>query len=85
MVGGRDALALLLRVSVAAIGNWKTRGVPFEQCVPIERATNGAVTRRDLRPSDYFEMWPELARELDIRPAVLEATQRVSDPASSRS
>jgi DNA-binding transcriptional regulator YdaS (Cro superfamily) len=30
-------------------------------CVAIERATAGAVTRRDLRPDDWAEIWPELA------------------------
>jgi DNA-binding transcriptional regulator YdaS (Cro superfamily) len=35
--------------------------VPIERCVPIERATNGAVTRKDLRPDDWQEIWPELA------------------------
>jgi len=29
--------------------------------VAIERATNGAVTRRDLRPDDWHLIWPELA------------------------
>jgi len=27
----------------------------------IERATNGQVTRRDLRPHDWMQIWPELA------------------------
>jgi DNA-binding transcriptional regulator YdaS (Cro superfamily) len=35
--------------------------VPVERCVPIERATEGAVTRRDLRPDDWHDIWPELA------------------------
>ncbi|MBV7457340.1 helix-turn-helix domain-containing protein [Acidovorax sp. sif1233] len=30
-------------------------------CVAIERATSGAVTRRDLRPDDWHLIWPELA------------------------
>lgn len=30
--------------------------------MPIERATEGAVTRRDLRPEDYLIHWPELAK-----------------------
>ena len=30
-------------------------------CVSIERATGGAVTRRDLRPDDWARIWPELA------------------------
>ncbi len=35
--------------------------VPLAQCMPIERATNGAVTRRDLMPDTYLIHWPELA------------------------
>lgn len=60
-VGGRAVLAQMLRVQLAALGNWKIRGVPIERCVPIERATNGAVTRKHLRPDDWHEIWPELA------------------------
>lgn len=41
----------------------KIRPVPIENCVPIERATNGMVTRRDLRPDDWHEIWPELAEK----------------------
>ncbi len=29
-------------------------------CVAIERATNGLVTRRELRPDDWQAIWPEL-------------------------
>ena len=29
-------------------------------CLAIERATNGAVTRRDLRPDDCHLIWPDL-------------------------
>jgi len=29
----------------------------------IERATNGLVTRRDLRPNDWWAIWPELAEQ----------------------
>lgn len=39
-----------------------SKGVPIERCVPIERATDGAVTRRDLRPDDWADIWPELAQ-----------------------
>ena len=31
-----------------------------ENCVSIEQATKGAVTRRDLRPEDWHRIWPEL-------------------------
>lgn len=59
--GGRDALAQVIGVTPAALGNWKARGVPIQRCIAIERATAGAVTRRDLRPDDWHLIWPELA------------------------
>lgn len=58
-VGGTSKLAALLDVSVQAISNWKERGVPIERCLPIERATGGKVTRRELR-DDWKSIWPEL-------------------------
>lgn len=36
------------------------RPVPEKLCVRIERATNGAISRRDLRPDDWADIWPEL-------------------------
>lgn len=32
-------------------------------CVRIELESNGAVTRRDLRPDDWMDIWPELQGE----------------------
>lgn len=29
-------------------------------CVAIEQASGGAVTRKDLRPDDWAQIWPEL-------------------------
>lgn len=31
-----------------------------EHCVNIERATDGAVRRWDMRPDDWHRIWPEL-------------------------
>lgn len=31
-----------------------------EYCVKIERVTDRKVTRQDLRPDDWHEIWPEL-------------------------
>lgn len=62
--GGRPHLAQLLNVTPAAIGNWKMRpAVPVEHCFAIELATNGAVTRKDLRPNDWQKIWPDLAEK----------------------
>lgn len=50
----------LLGVSKQIVTNWKSRGTPIEHCMAIERATNGAVTRQELRPDDYWLIWPDL-------------------------
>ncbi len=38
----------------------KRRTPSASLCVDIERATSGAVTRADLRPDDYWLIWPDL-------------------------
>lgn len=63
-VGSASELARLLGVTKAAVSQWKKTGVPITHCVPIERATAGAVTRRDLRPTDWRDIWPELTETL---------------------
>ncbi len=57
MFGSQKALAEELGVVPMAVTNWKTRGVPIEQCPAIERVTKGAVTKHDLRP-DFFDPPP---------------------------
>ena len=64
------ALANALDVTVAAIGNWKIRGVPIEQCTAIEHAVACVVTRRELRPDDWQKIWPELAVSKAVQPSV---------------
>lgn len=56
-------LAEALGVRPPSVSDWITgkKRVPVERCTAIERATGGEVTRRDLRPDDYLEIWPELA------------------------
>ena len=60
-VGGFSALAAAIGVSQSTPSMWKARGsVPVEHCLAIERATEGAVTRRDLRPDDAHLIWPDV-------------------------
>lgn len=40
-------------------------------CVAIERETRGQVTRRDLRPDDWQDIWPELAESEPKPPPTL--------------
>lgn len=56
------------------ISHWKTgfRPVPIEHCAEIERVTGGKVTRKDLRPTDWQLIWPELVGAEDA-PQVSEA------------
>ena len=58
--GVRAEIMAQLGVSHSVLSNWKTRGVPVEHCAAIEKATNGAVTRQELRPDDWQAIWPEL-------------------------
>jgi len=57
--------ARAIGVSPSVVYQWRTklRPVPIGHCAAIERATEGAVTRRDLRPDDWHLIWPELATE----------------------
>lgn len=58
----KAAIADACSVSIGAVTHWcnGTRKVLAEHCVEIERATNGAVTRYDLRP-DVFGSPPDEA------------------------
>lgn len=47
------------------------------RCVAIERATSGAVSRRDLRPLDWREIWPELEEIERLRAQVMQLTDRL--------
>lgn len=63
-------MARRLGVSPQAVNEWKqgNRPVPVVHCLAIEQATEGKVTRRDLRPDDWQRIWPELS---DQSPATL--------------
>ena len=56
-------LATKLQITPVLINQWANakRPIPPERCVAIERATNGEVTRPELRPDDWESIWPELA------------------------
>jgi len=58
---GLTPLARSLDVSVQRLANWLDRGVPIDMCAAVERCTNGAVSRKSLRPDDWHLIWPELA------------------------
>ncbi len=50
LLGSQEALAKALRIRSPSISEWRKRGkVPADRCLAIEEATNGAVTRYELR------------------------------------
>ena len=64
-LGSQAALASEIGVKQQHVWNWLNRrgGVPPEHCAAIEKATNKAVRRWDLRPDDWHHIWPELVGE----------------------
>lgn len=61
--GNASTLAAALGVSPSYLSQMAKEGgkVSPVRAVEIEAATDGAVTRKDLRPDDWGRIWPELA------------------------
>lgn len=65
LLGGTFAVAEILGVKPPSVSAWRAGRIPDDKLIrlapAIERASGGKVTRRDLRPNDWAEIWPELA------------------------
>ena len=61
--GGATKLADSLGISISHLSQMAagTTAISPARCVAIEQATSGAVARKDLRPDDYWLIWPEVA------------------------
>ena len=61
--GSQTDLARSISAQPQLVWQWSkgVRKIPVGRCLAIERATNGAVTRKDLRPDDWHQIWPDLA------------------------
>lgn len=55
IVGTQQQLADVLGIKSPSITEWHKRKVPVERCAAIEQATDGAVTRQELRPDVFGE------------------------------
>jgi DNA-binding transcriptional regulator YdaS (Cro superfamily) len=54
IVGGGASLARYIGVNRASVQDWIRRGiVPATRAIEIEKATDGQVTRQELRPDLY--------------------------------
>lgn len=72
-------LARRLGVAAPTVAEWCSgrRPVPIARCFAVERATGGEVTRRDLRPDDWQEIWPEHEEAERLRGMVSDLLQRL--------
>ena len=70
LAGGRGSIGALAKTIGAHspdVSRWASGGrpVPEKAAVAIERASGGLVTRKELRPDDWQDIWPELAEPVD--------------------
>jgi DNA-binding transcriptional regulator YdaS (Cro superfamily) len=61
--GRQSSLAKSIGAHAPDLSRWAdgTRPIPMHYGAPIEQATNGAVTRKEMFPDDWATIWPELA------------------------
>lgn len=61
----RDAFCIAVRTTEGYLRKQVSKSGIFgaEICAQIELASNGEVTRKDLRPNDWHRIWPELAEK----------------------
>lgn len=64
-IDSASSLAQRLKVPNVSVSNWANgkRPIPIRWMSIIEQQTDGLVTRKELRPNDWQEIWPELATQ----------------------
>lgn len=58
--GFQASLARRFGKSRATVNEWRN-GIPVPYCAGVEEECGGEFTRRDFRPNDWREIWPEMA------------------------
>lgn len=69
--GGASKLAEGIGVSASFLSQMAagSSAISPARCVLIERATEGVVSRKDLRPNDWRDIWPELITPTSVEAA----------------
>ena len=77
--GASAAIARAVGVDPVMVSQWSSglKPVPVVRCPAIEAATNRAVMRWDLRPDDWYRIWPELIGA-EGAPRVAQEAQRAA-------
>ena len=64
LLGGTKKVALMAKVSQAAVTHWRTTDIPEGQMIrlaaELEKKSNGLISRKTLFPNTYKFIWPEL-------------------------
>lgn len=64
LFSSQSEFAARIGIRCASVSGWRKRGkVPADRCLAIEKATNGQVTRYQLRPDVFGEAPAEAMRE----------------------
>lgn len=74
--GFQAALAKRFGLSRQTVNGWR-HGIPIPYCAGVEDECAGEFTRRDFRPNDWQQIWPELERRVAPRPTNDEQKARV--------
>lgn len=64
-LGGPTAVAKLLNIKPPSVHAWRAGGIPDDKLIRLAPTCEkmGIATRRELRPNDWHEIWPELAND----------------------
>jgi DNA-binding transcriptional regulator YdaS (Cro superfamily) len=67
LLGGTSKVAKLCGVSLPAVSQWKTNGIPVDKMIflaaELERLSEGKITRKEIFPDTWQSIWPELRRK----------------------
>ncbi len=61
-LGGTTAVARLLGIKAPSVHAWRTGGIPDDKLIRLAPLAEkrGIACRQELRPSDYWLIWPDL-------------------------
>jgi hypothetical protein len=64
LLGGCTRVSKIVNVSVPAVSMWQNGDIPYDKLVilaaTLEKESHGLITRKNLFPTNYRLIWPEL-------------------------
>jgi DNA-binding transcriptional regulator YdaS (Cro superfamily) len=62
-LGGPAAVAKMLGIKPPSVVGWRAHGIPADKLIRLAPVCEkmGIASRRELRPDDWQQIWPELA------------------------